>query len=386
MAERNKLRLIMTEIKELIALANQRLKVASIGVQIELKGKLVLRATLPPKPTSQKLKPYQQRIYLGISPSKSGLKRAEKEAIKLGGLLACKEFDWSLYIEVEDPKQVTAGEWVKRFEKFYFQKRKRTHKSEYTWKCDYHNIFKRLDQSKPLTPELLKECCTDTEPETKNRKRACMALGALAKFAEIDIDLKSYSGGYSAKSHTPRDLPTDVEIAQTYYQIKNPQWQWVYGMLAAYGLRNHEVFRLDLRALRSKEPIITVLPNTKTGTRRVWAFFPEWYTEWELWNVKLPNVDVDRSNPAVGASVSQYFRRCIPFQPYDLRHCWAIRTVEFGLDISLAAQQMGHSVKVHTDLYHHWISERHHQRAYEILINNPNRPRTPRILGTKQGD
>ncbi|MFW6359494.1 MAG: hypothetical protein ACOC0N_09850, partial [Chroococcales cyanobacterium] len=32
--------------------------------------------------------------------------------------------------------------------------------------------------------------------------------------------------------------------------------------------------------------------------------------------------------------------------------------MEFGLDLSLATQPMGHSVKVHTDIYHHWISER----------------------------
>ena len=155
-----------------------------------------------------------------------------------------------------------------------------------------------------------------TEPETKNRKRACMALGALARFAKIEVDLKIYSGGYTARSHSPRDLPTDEKIAQTYWEIKNPQWQWVYGMLATYGLRNHEVFRLDLRLLKSKEPIISVLQNTKTGSHRVWAFFPEWFEKWELWNVKLPNIDVDRSNPAVGASVSQYFRRNIPFEPY----------------------------------------------------------------------
>ena len=117
----------MTEINKLTAAANQRLKLANVGVRIEVKGKLVLRATLPPKPNSRRTKPYQQRIYLGLSVSNSGIKRAENEAFKLGGLLACKDFDWSLYMEVEDIKQLPVGEWVKRFEKFYFQKRKRTH-------------------------------------------------------------------------------------------------------------------------------------------------------------------------------------------------------------------------------------------------------------------
>jgi integrase len=373
------------EIIEIIAAANQRLKAANIGVQIESKNRLCLRATLPPKPESTKTKPYQQRIYLGIPANRSGVKRAEKEALKLGGLLACKEFAWSIYIHVEDSKLIPAGEWVARLENFYFQKRKRTPKSEYTWKCDYYNIFKRLDLTKPLTPQVILQCCTNAEPETKNRKRACMALNAIAKFADIEVNLKPYAGSYTAKSHTPRDLPDDSTIARTYYEIKNPAWQWVYGMIAAYGLRNHEVFRLDLRALKAGESIITVLANSKTGTRRVWAFFPEWFEEWELYNPKLPNVNVDSSNPVVGRAVTQYFRRYLPFRPYDLRHCWAIRTLEFGLDLTLAAQQMGHSVKMHTDLYHHWISERHHQRAYEILVNNPNRPTLPIVLGKSNG-
>jgi hypothetical protein len=38
-----------SEIKKLIAAANQRLIAGNIGVRIEAKNKLVLRATLPPK-------------------------------------------------------------------------------------------------------------------------------------------------------------------------------------------------------------------------------------------------------------------------------------------------------------------------------------------------
>lgn len=376
----------MSGIKELLASANQRLKAANIGVQIEVKNKLVLRATLPPKPNSPRTKPYQQRIYLGIDPNKTGLKRAEAEARKLGGILACKEFTWEHYIKVDKEENFTAGECIAQFERFYFQKRKRNHKSETTWKIDYHNIFKRFDAGKVLTPQAILECCLSTEPETRQRKRACVALSALASFVGVEVNLKPYKGSYIAKSHSPRDLPSDDLIAKTYYAIQNPAWQWVYGMLAVYGLRNHEVFRLDLLALADREPIITVLPNTKTGTRRVWGFYPEWFTEWKLWEIKLPNVNIDRSNAAVGRAITQYFRRYLPFHPYDLRHCWAIRTLEFGLDVTLAAQQMGHSVKVHTDLYHHWISERHHQRAYEILVNNRDRPQTPIVLGHATGD
>jgi len=66
----------------------------------------------------------------------------------------------------------------------------------------------------------------------------------------------------------------------------------------------------------------------------------------------VPEVTARRSSD-LGERLSHYFRRWakIPFPPYDLRHCWAVRTLEFGLDVSLAAAQMGHSVQVHTELY-----------------------------------
>ncbi|MGK7913297.1 MAG: hypothetical protein AB4050_17730 [Synechococcus sp.] len=96
--------------------------------------------------------------------------------------------------------------------------------------------------------------------------------------------------------------------------------------------------------------------------------------------MQLPPVN-GKTNADYGEQVTQYLRRNakLPFVPYSLRHCWAVRTLEFGLDLSLAAQQMGHSVQVHTDLYHHWISDRHHQRAFELLMERENRPVCPSV-------
>jgi integrase len=67
--------------------------------------------------------------------------------------------------------------------------------------------------------------------------------------------IKKYKGNYSASRVDPRFLPTDSAIALWRSTISNPAWQWVAGMLAVYGLRNHEVFRLDLKDF----PVIRVL-------------------------------------------------------------------------------------------------------------------------------
>ncbi|MBD1862363.1 MULTISPECIES: hypothetical protein [Trichocoleus] len=51
------------------------------------------------------------------------------------------------------------------------------------------------------------------------------------------------------------------------------------------------------------------------------------------------------------------------------------------MPIGLAAQQMGPSTDVHEKIYHHWITEEVHQRAWEAAMANPNRPLAPAELG-----
>jgi integrase len=138
---------------------------------------------------------------------------------------------------------------------------------------------------------------------------------------------------------------------------------------------------LDFGAIARGDYIVNVGENSKTGARRVWPCYPEWFQTFDLQEVKLPKVNLDRPNAEVGHAVTTWFHRHIPFQPYDLRHCWAVRTLEFGLDVSLAAQQMGHSAQIHTELYHHWINERHHQRAFELMMHRSERPTPPVVLG-----
>ena len=56
-----------------IEAVNDRLKAGKIGVKVEARGdRLLLRATLPPKPGSSKTKPHQQYIALGIYDNPAG--------------------------------------------------------------------------------------------------------------------------------------------------------------------------------------------------------------------------------------------------------------------------------------------------------------------------
>jgi len=380
------------KIQAKLAEANERLRAANVGITIlQRNNKLYLRGVLPPK--DGKGKPKRQELATGVRASASGIRFAETEARKIGALVDCKEFSWetvshSVRDEVVPP---TVGEVVARFEEHYFQRRARTPQSETTWK-DYQKIFRLLPPEEPMGVEVLFKVVLATAPDTRTRQRCCMVLTRLAKFAGVDLDVKPYQGSYSPKRVTPRHLPTDEEIAHWRNQIEHPAWRWAYGMMACYGLRNHEVFLVDQDSLRDAPGIVTLLEDKptrsadgtvitlkgKTGARRVWPCYPEWWEIWRLDEVVVPEVTARRSSD-LGERLNHYFRRWakIPFPPYDLRHCWAVRTLEFGLDVSLAAAQMGHSVQVHTELYHHWISERHHQRAFELLMQRHDRPAAP---------
>jgi integrase len=195
--------------------------------------------------------------------------------------------------------------------------------------------LRKLSKDELLTLDLIDEYIRNINPDIKSRKRACTVLGALAEFAKLDYDPSPLAGKYSPKRVSPHDLPDDRTVAEIGLSIKNSSWRWVYGMMATYGMRNHEVFRIDFDLLQQGCKVVSILENTKTGSRRVWACYPEWFEQFDLSNLQLPNVDLNCANERVGRSVTKYFKNIgIPFSPYNLRHCWAVRTIEFGLPLS----------------------------------------------------
>lgn len=355
-----------------LAQANGRLKAANVGVTIEQQGdRLRLRSTFPPRPGSSRKQPYQQRLCLGVRANPAGLKEAEAEARKIGALLSCREFDWTPYLRKSSPSPQSAQEWIERYREHYLS----NDGTQATWEGDYWKVYRRLPLNQPLDVGVMEACILGTKANTKSRVRACMAIGTLAKFAGIEYDPAPLRGHYNHSKTSRRDLPDDDLIVKYYHQIDNPAWRWVYGVMACYGLRNHEVFYLNL----DEFPIIEVGDKTKTGWREVFPFYPEWAEEWHLDRRILPPVTLNRSNDKIGHSVTKYLSPKLPFFPYDLRHAWAVRTLSFNLPIEVAARQMGHSVDVHQRTYHKWISKKHYRKLFELLVMREDRPKPPQI-------
>lgn len=266
-----------------------------------------------------------------------------------------------------DEQTATIADWLQKFEYS-----KRPNICGTTWKTDYLRPFSQLPGDVVISEDILLKAIAKTTPNTRQRRRFCLAFRQLAEFAGIDLNIRLLIGSYSPTKVKPRNLPADEEIVSCFEKIKNPHWQWVYGVLAAYGLRDHEAFYLDM----SRFPIAQVREG-KTGARQVWPLMPEWAEEWDLANIKRPPVTGD-CHADYGARVTKFFARtALGFNAYDLRHAWAVRAIRFGLTTPLAAKQMGHSTLSHTQTYHLFINEREQQQAYDLLLAARKRHSSP---------
>ena len=241
--------------------------------------------------------------------------------------------------------------------------------------------FRRLQEMAEQQPglslaETIYATIQSTRANSRSRQVCCTALDALATFLNVPLPtpLKSFWGNYGNSKTGVRSLPTDKDILAAYEKIPHEGWKFVYGIMATYGLRNHEVFYSDYEMLASgdEEAAIEVLETTKTGQHDVWPFYPEWIDAFNLREINLPKVNTDLNKTTlqlVGQQVSKQFKRYgIPFSPYDLRHAWAVRTVHVGLPDTVSARMMGHSVAIHNRTYHKWITRRDQRAAVKSAM------------------
>lgn len=367
---------------------NRRLKVARLGLKVERRGKkLGLRGILPPRPNSPKLQSYQQRVPLGLPADESGIQQIEKTVKVVAAQLITDTFDWYDYISVTAKlRRAEAGlaEQVTAFEVHFFEQaqgRSRPSSVRTTWEKAYMPYFRRLQEMAEQQPglslaEAIYATVQSTRANSRSRQICCTALTALAEFLHVSLPtpLKSFWGNYGNSKTQVRSLPSDKDILAAYEKIPHAGWQFVYGIMATYGLRNHEVFFSDYDMLASgdEEAAIEVLETTKTGQHDVWPFYPEWVDAFNLREINLPKINTNLNTTTlqrVGQQVSKQFKRYeIPFSPYDLRHAWAVRTVYIGLPDTVSARMMGHSVAIHNRTYHKWITRRDQRAAVKAAM------------------
>ncbi|MDB9350257.1 site-specific integrase [Nodularia spumigena CS-588/05] len=370
---------------------NLRLKSAKTRVTVRVSnGSLQLRATLPIKPGDKDTRGTAKKQYnlsLNLPANLDGLKTAEEEAYELGKLIARKSFEWNdKYLGNEAIKKQfkTIGELLAQFEEEYFKTHQRTTKSEHTF-FYYFSRTKRFTNAQDLaTPENLISSIEKIEKEWA-KYNAARAISAFCQTFKIEIDLSNYS---KMPDNNPRNIPSDAEIItgitkfEDYLNNRGNQvnqnvkdswqlWRWTYGMLAVFGLRPRELFinpNIDWWLSQENTDLTwKVHKDCKTGEREALPLYKQWISEFDLRNPKYLEMlattisKKDNTNhaemTALTQRVSWWFRKIgLDFKPYDLRHAWAIRAHILGIPIKAAADNLGHSVQVHTETYQRWFS------------------------------
>ena len=379
---------------------NAQLAASGVSLRLERRGqRLALRGPLPCRQGSGQLR--VQRISLGVPADPAGLEQARQALRRVVQQLQQQSFAWSQWCvapaasarssaaqAVSAATGIDATAAVERFEQQFFgdpRRRRNPAGSRTTWTSAYLPYLRRLREQAAsrelsLSEDLLLAVLESYPLASRGRQQCGTALAALARSEQIPLppDWADRAGGYGLHAAQFRQLPSDRQILEWIEQIPNPGWRLAYGLMATYGLRNHEVFFTDLSALApGGDRVIRVLPTSKTGEHQVWPFQPEWVERFELPRLGearslLPPVCTDLRRTTlqqVGRRVAEQFRRYdLPLTPYDLRHAWAVRTIHIGLPDTVAARMMGHSVAIHTRTYHHWITRRDQQQAVDTAL------------------
>jgi integrase len=397
-------------LKEAVDQANQLLARSGTSWRLEMRGRrLGLRGPLPPREGTG-LEPLTiQRLSLGLEACEASLPRAFAQLQTVREQLSQGTFRWvdwqrsrpglspvpSPAVEGLSPPPAPPSsllpelaEAAASFERAFQQDPRRRRSpagARSTWRAAYQPYVRRMlalgaQRRATLTPELLLAVLESYPLASRARQQCALVLGALARQHQVPLpaDWQELGRGYGLHAARFRPLPSDAQILRVVEQIPNPAWRLVYGLMATYGLRNHEVFFCDFSALApGGDRVLRVLPTSKTGEHQVWPFQPEWVEHFALDRLGhdpegLPAVNTDlrrTSLQRVGQRVSEQFRRYqLPLTPYDLRHAWAVRTIHIGLPDTVAARMMGHSVAIHTRTYHHWITRRDQQQAVDAAL------------------
>ena len=385
---------------------NARLKTARVNVYVRKSGNsLQLRSTLPIKPgdfDKNGIGTKQYDISLGIPFNFDGLNTAEEEAYELGKLIARKQFQWNDKYLGKSRNKLKArniGDLVNDFEKNYFQTRQRNLRSENTFSSYLYIAQTHLPKDKPAINTIFIDAVQTCTSSDSVKNELIKVIRVLCKSSGLEVpELSNLRINKSAKRK--RDIPNELEIEQEYlkfeaYAINRPSklktrkdrnnwklWRWVYGMLATYGLRPREIFvNPDLDWWLSSDNTINtwrVNEECKTGEREALPLYPRWVETFnlktdteaiELLTAKIADKITSKQLSSARHGTDRWFRFVgIPFQPYDLRHAWAIRAHLMGIPIKAAADNLGHSVNVHTSIYQKWFSLENRKVAIEEAI------------------
>ena len=293
------------------------------------------------------------------------------------------------------PEDKTIGQWILDYEEYYWLSRdKGRYKDRRNWKKAYLLYFKRIsDWSVYPSKEIFDETCRNY-PKSSKRNECCTRIKFFARFCGLtEYDSKEFritKNQITVKAKPKREL-SDSEVEAWY--DKFPQWtgnvakpsqwrlwQWMYGMQAAYGFRNHETLNIlnltegyrgedgrwyEAFVDEQKNPRGIIYTEGKGIKRAAFAPRPlKWVKQFELRSIPLDYhkfqkqlsglSDFEREKKKEG-KVHTFIKflneHGFTFTAYNLRHHYNVKSHLAGIPASIIAKNLGHTLAMNTSVY-----------------------------------
>jgi integrase len=376
---------------------NKSLKADGKKIQLVRYNKSVfLQFTAPlrpgDKPSQSGRTTKQYKLGEGYTWSREGLERADENARKIERKLSQKEFTWEWYdweiakkiLRANDNASKLIAELQSDYEKHFFATHAYTTEEEinranHNWRTAYWRYISRFNAQKLLSEKEIRRVIETTKSNTSSRNQAVSSIRNFLNFLKLLLQYQDVIYSYkSSTKHEKKDryIPTDKEIEDAFFAIKPkqkcpkkylqnfPKKQWLFGMMATYGLRDHEIWHIEnlyaavdfdgelipaLNDPNNTTNLIVISQNTKTGRRLAMPVSPDgknWIEKFDLKNPKLLEINLNVENPkqVYNNKLNPFFKKAnLKFKPYDLRHAFNHRCEERGISTAVAALSLGHS-------------------------------------------
>ena len=326
-------------------------------------------------------------------------------AQEINNKILAESFDWLDYpqwmpkqVRPKDdikPESKTIAQWIAEYEEYYWLSRdKNRYQDKKNWDKGYLRYFKKIkDWTKAPSKEIFNDVCRN-HPKSVKRNECCTRIKYLAQFCGLrNYDPKEFrlkGSQVKVKAKAKREL-TDKEVeiwfdkfSEWTGQPSKPSpwqlWQWMYGMMATYGFRNHEtlnIFNLteDYRGDdgnlypaftdRERNPRGIIYTEGK-GVKRA-AFAPKpikWLEQFNLREIpkdyfefmnSIKNYSAYQIKRAKVLKLKNYGRflrdHGFTFTAYNLRHHYNVKSHLAGVPASIIAKNLGHTLAMNTSIY-----------------------------------
>ena len=381
----------------------------------------------------------------GIPMSPQGVLEAERIAAMVTNQLSANSFTWDWFNNLigkdtsEQNKQLTCKEMVEQYKKHFFKQRKNNKAPQKSWYDRCRAIQETLGElDKPLSLSLIRQVIESQGNDSSMRKETLQGVAAFLKYfdnSEFKQVIKEYKANNNPK-RKKRNIPSDNRITEVYktgftpavrggnkYKYRCPQWQFLYSLLATYGLRVHEAWNIanwdkpvtlegndwvevdteddgytpvdkdkgKLIYLAILDPnnehhLLCIKHNTKTGYRVAFPLSPEGHNWIKEFNLLQPLNLPDIPNPLKRIGKSESYFTCSPktakwfagrnygFTPHDLRHAFNHRAHRLGINPKAVADSLGHSMTMNQSGYlRHMSASVKHEGIIKAITEEQNK-------------